>query len=153
MRHRTASVEQARCGEGEVGVGGFHQAVAVVELAADLEIGFAACAEGAQFAALVVEVGGANRQTAGAFDQATVVGEIAAKANVDEAAADLAGRVVHRAGDDVHLAAGIDAAAAVVEGVAAGVEQDVAAVGGDAPAVAVDAAQCTQVEATAFDLA
>ncbi len=138
--------------QGQVAVGGFQFAVTVVEQAADLEVGLAAAAQGAQLAGLVVQAGRAYAQGAVTFDDAEAVVEGAIEAQVDALTRDLAivvAAVVEVVAGDLHQALGIDTAVAVIE--VGGGDQRIAALCRDPAAVVVDAAQRTEVQALALD--
>jgi hypothetical protein len=147
VQQTAAAVEEAAHCHGQVGVGAFQGAVAVVEQATDLEAGFAIGAEGAQLTGLVVEAGGLDRQGSVALDDAQSVVQGAAEIEVDLLPGNLAivvAAVVKIVASDVDLAFGVETAIAVVE-VASG-DDRVAALRSDTPAVVVDAAQSGQVQ-------
>ncbi|CRM99784.1 hypothetical protein [Pseudomonas sp. 34 E 7] len=147
MQHIAAEVLQAVGVQGQVGVGRFQHAVAVVEQPANGELGGAAVTQCAQATGLVVQAGGTDLEGGFAFDDAQAVIQRAAEVQVDLLAGDLAivvTAVIEVMPDHAHQAFGIEPAVAVVE--VAGGDQRVAALRGDAPAVVVYAAGL-QVEA------
>ncbi|CRM09975.1 hypothetical protein [Pseudomonas sp. 58 R 3] len=147
VQYVAAQVLEATGVEGQVVVGGFHHAVAVVEQATNGKFGGARRAQRTQAPGLVIEAGRAHLQGAFAFNDAQAVVECAAEVQVDLLPGDLAvvvAAVIEVMPDHAHQAFGIQPAVAVVE--VAGGDQCVAALRRDATAIVVHAAGL-QVEA------
>ncbi|VVP60809.1 hypothetical protein PS880_06206 [Pseudomonas fluorescens] len=150
MQDTAAGVEKTTGGEGQVGVGGFDDAITVVEQTANLEVGFAAAAQGPQLPGLVIEAGRCYGQGAVAFDDALLVVEGAAEGQVDLAAGDLpSAAVVEVVTGDIDAPGGIQAAVTVVE--VGGVQDGITGLRGETPAVVVDSTLCGQLQTLALN--
>ncbi len=115
VQQAAAAVVEAAGVEGQVVVGGFQGAVAVVEGASDAEPGLAGQAQGPQLPALVVQAGSGGGQGTAAFDQALAVVQGTSELQLDLPGADLAGAVVQVPGADMQSLLGEERAVAVVE--------------------------------------
>ncbi|MNN28713.1 hypothetical protein D3C81_1422920 [compost metagenome] len=144
MQQLTATVLKAADGQRQIGVTGFQYAVAIVQQPANLKDGFAAVAQRAQLAGLVIQAGRLDCQRGVTFDDTATVVQIVEQIQVDTIASDLADIVVQPGAAHAEQILRVEPAAAVIQRRRGNAH--IRGLRRDPPAIVAQSGQCREFE-------